>query len=240
VFVSEQKGVCGMETIDNNKMSNETGGNPEMLAGWIASFATAFACFAAMPIGLRAGWELSLTPAALACVLAGSWSLGIAAGGYASLFWKRLLTPKGRAMMLVAAAWAAGGLASVDRGSAYLVLFGVVGMISAAMFASQFRPRATVQGVVVATVWALAGVCAALGLIPAAYDVLANTMMGPVGAWRMALVAPAALLVVAAVAAYQLTRVRPMAETNVGVETTEESIDVPEHASIPAEMAAAA
>jgi hypothetical protein len=228
-----------MEMMENDKtMIGE--GKLEMLAGWIASFATAFACFAAMPLGMCAGWELNLTPAALACVLAGSWSLGIAAGGYASLFWKRLLTPKGRAAMLVAASWAAGGLASVDTGPAFLFLFGVVGMISAAMFASQFRPRATVQGVVVATVWALAGVFAALGLVPAAFDVLANTMMGAIGAWRMALVAPAALLVVAAVATYELTRVRSAVETSVGVEATEESVEVPERASIPAEMAAAA
>jgi len=219
-----------METSNNSKT--------EMLASWIGSFACAFACFAALPMGLKAGWELSLTPAGMAGVLAGAWSLGIAAGGYASLFWKRLLTPRGRAAMLVAAAWAAGGLASVDTGAAFLVLLGVVGVISAAMFASQFRPRATVQGVVVATVWAFAGVFAALGLVPSAYDVLANTMMGPIGAWRMALVAPAALLVVAAVAAYQLTRVRPVIETSV--ETTEQSVEAPERASIPPEMAAAA
>ncbi len=227
-----------METIEETNKTLNDSGEPEMLAAWIASFAGAFTCFAAMPMGLSAGAELGLTPTSLACVLAGSWSLGIAAGGYASLFWKRLLTPKGRAAMLIAAAWAAGGLASVDSGGAFLALLGVIGMISAATFASQFRPRATTPAVVVATVWALAGVIAALGLVPPLYETLARTRMGTVGAWRIALFVPPILLVVAAVAGYTLARVRSAAvETTVA---STDSIDEPQTSAIPAGMAAAA
>ena len=212
---------------DNEIIAAIKAGKRETFAGWITSFACAFACFSAMPMGLKAGWELNLSPAVLAGVIAGAWSLGIAAGGYASLFWKRLLTPRGRATMLVAAAWMAGGLASVDDGAAYLVLLGGVGMISAAMYASQFRPRATVQGVLVATVWGLAGVVAAMTLIPALYNLLVATNMGTVGAWRMGLVPPAALLVVTSVAGYHLTKTPAAKAAPLDAETTGEMDSLP-------------
>lgn len=220
-------------TNDNNFIAAIKASKRATIAGWITSFAGAFACFAALSMGLKAGWELNLTPAVMAGVIGGSWLLGIAAGGYASLFWKRLLTAKGRAAMLVAAAWMAGALASVDDGRFYLVLLGGVGMISAAMYASQLRPRATAQGVIVATVWALAGAFAAMTLIPAFYNFLVATNMGTVGAWRMGLVPPASLLLVVSVAGYHLTR-GSTAKSMVADTVTSEETD-----SLPA-MAAAA
>lgn len=216
--------------MEMNKDDNKSE-KSELFASWTAAFATAFACFAALPLGLRAGWELDLTPTALACVLAGSWSLGVAMGGYASMFWKRLHTRMGRAMLLIAAAWAAAGLCSIESGGAFLVLLGVVGMISAALFAAQFRHGPRMPAVLTSTIWALAGVVAALMLMPTLFERLANMGLGTVGGWRAALMLPPVVLILTAIAGFQLTR--PSAE----IAAESESTDLPE--SLPA-MAAAA
>jgi MFS family permease len=205
------RAVMEMITLNNN---NDGSNHNETRADAIATFACAFACMAALPMGLRAGWELDLTPMALACVLGGGWSLGIAAGGYASLFWKRLHTPRGRAAMLVVAAWAVGGLCSAGEGSSFLVLLGMLALVSAALFASQFRPRAATLTVLLASGWAIAGAAAALLILPVLFQALL-LQLGTYGAWRMALVLPAAVLIAAAAAGYELTRGPEVENTHV-------------------------
>jgi NNP family nitrate/nitrite transporter-like MFS transporter len=175
---------------------------------WIGSFAASFAWFAFVPLVALADGELPISREGVACMILAS----LAASAIARVVVGRLCDRYGSSsvqmLLLVLGGMAVAGFCSVDFEYQFFAIQTVIGIVGASVVATQFRARETAGeghfGVAAAsaTGFAIAGIAAAQIVMPLLFNGLLKLGWGAEGSWRIAMMLPAAMLMLSAFAMY--------------------------------------
>jgi hypothetical protein len=174
------------------------------IAAGMTAFVAALACFAVVPLAALAHNDMEIAPLQLALATGGSFALGAAA----QKILRRVQSVRAtRTVMLVLAAWAVGGLSSMNFSHQIITMQCVVCVIGAALFAMSLESLSTRAAAAIG----VAGIAVAQVAMPAIFRVFTAKDWDSDASWRVPMIGLSFLVLLIACVQYGLTR--PATET---------------------------